>query len=422
MLKNLRRIAPCLLAILVDALGFGLVYPILAMLFTGAHHRLLGSMASSGELDFIFGLAYMLYPAGMFFGASLLGDLSDHFGRKPTLLICVGGLAAAFAGMAMGVQLCNIWLLLGGRLLSGLMAGSQPIAQAAVSDLSSNAERAANMSLLTLALSVGIVAGPLMGGILSDRIVELWFSFATPLWTAAALASIGFVWLLFGFTDSSLPSRAPIDWLRPVRIFGEVWQRPNVRPLALAHLLFQCGFSLYYAMIPVQLSRRFAYDPAELGLFNGLIGAAFVTALIGVMPLVSRNCSDRVMAIGGLGLNGLGVLLSGLPLPEWALWILAFGLGVGDMVAYTAILTLFSKSVPAERRGWAMGIATAVMAVAWALTGSAPNLLGEVSLGNLITGSGMCVLLAGMVLLARSGAALPGAEVEAPNLRTKAGS
>jgi MFS transporter, DHA1 family, tetracycline resistance protein len=413
MLQNLRRIAPCLLAILVDALGFGLVYPILAMLFTGAHHRLLGLVASSEQLDFVFGLAYMLYPAGMFFGASLLGDLSDHFGRKPVLLICVGGLAAAFAGMALGVSFCNIWLLLGGRLLSGLMAGSQPIAQAAVSDLSSNTERAANMSLLTLALSVGIVAGPLMGGILSDRIMEVWFNFATPLATAALIASVAFVWLWFGFTDPSTPSHGSINWLRPVRIFGEAWQRSNVRPLVLAHLLFQCGFSLYYAMIPVQLSRRFAYGSAELGFFNGLIGAAFVTALVSVMPLLSRTCSDQAMAIGGLVLNGSGVFLSGLPLPAWVLWVLAFVLGVGDMVAYTAILTLFSKSVPADRRGWAMGIATAVMAVAWALTGFAPNLLGEVPLGQLIAGSGICVLLAGIVLLARGRAALESAEAEA---------
>jgi MFS family permease len=192
-----------------------------------------------------------------------------------------------------------------------------------------------------------------------------------------------------------------IDWLRPVRLFREALRAPSVRSLVLAHLLFQSGFSLYYAMIPVQLSRRFAYDSAQLGLFNGLIGAAFVTALVAVMPVLSRKCSDTAMAIGGLALNGLGVLLSGLALPAWTLWVLAFALGVGDMVAYTAILTLFSKSVPADRRGWAMGIATAVMAVAWAVTGLTPNVLGEISLGALIIGSGISVLLAGAVLLAR---------------------
>jgi MFS transporter, DHA1 family, tetracycline resistance protein len=138
---------------------------------------------------------------------------------------------------------------------------------------------------------------------------------------------------------------------------------------------------------------------------NGLIGIAFVAALVRVMPVLSRACDDSAMAVGGLALNGLGVLLSGLPVPAWTLWVLAFTLGVGDMVAYTAILTLFSTAAPAGRRDWA-GIATAVMAaVAWALTGLTPNLLGEVPLGALIAGSGVCVLLAGALLLVRGEAA-----------------
>ena len=93
-LENLKTIAPCLLAITVNSLGFGLVYPILTMMFGGAHRTLLGPGVSAAEADFLFGLGYMLYPAGMFFGASMLGDLSDRFGRKPVLLICMGGLTS----------------------------------------------------------------------------------------------------------------------------------------------------------------------------------------------------------------------------------------------------------------------------------------------------------------------------------------
>ena len=73
---------------------------------------------------------------------------------------------------------------------------------------------------------------------------------------------------------------------------------------------------------------------------------------------------------------------------------------IGDMVAYTALLTLFSKSVPPAQCGWAMGIAASVMAVAWAFTGLAPNLLGIVALGPMLIGAGVLVLAAGAVLMA----------------------
>ena len=402
LVKNLRTIAPCLLAIIVDAMGFGLVYPILTMMFAGAHRTLLGPAMSAAEADFLFSLGYLLYPAGMFFGASVLGDLSDRFGRKPVLLICIGGLSVATAMMAAGIELRSVTVLLLGRFLSGLMAGSQPIAQAAVSDLSTESQRALNMSLLTLALSIGIVLGPVMGGVLSEHTLESWFDFSTPLWTAAAIGCISFVWILLGFRDTSQPSGEPLDWLRSLKVFAQAFTTRAVRSLSVVHLLFQLGFSVYYAMISVLLVRNWNDPPAQIGLFNGVVGLGFVIALIVVMPLATSRLGDKSLALLGLLINGAGVALSGLAVGQGALWALALVVGIGDMVAYTAMLTLFSKSVPSSQCGWAMGIATSVMAVAWVLTGLAPNLLGIVSLELMLIGAGVLVLAAAAVLMAAS--------------------
>ncbi|MFI5269655.1 MAG: MFS transporter, partial [Chloroflexota bacterium] len=326
--------------------------------------------------------------------------------RKRVLLICMGGLSIATGLMAAGIVLRSVALLLFGRFLSGLMAGSQPIAQAAVSDLSPESQRALNMSLLTLALSVGIVLGPVMGGVLSERTIEPWFDFATPLWTAAALAAISFVWILFGFRDTAPPSGQALDWLRPLKVFTQAFTTPSVRLLAIVHLLFQLGFSIYYAMISVLLIQQFHYAPAQIGLFTGVVGVGFVVALVGVMPFAAQRFSDKTLALLGLAINGTGVALSGMPVGQHALWALALVLGIGDMVAYTALLTLFSKSVPPSKVGWAMGIAASVMAVAWVLTGFAPNLLGTVALGPMLIGAGVLVLLAGAVLMAAPAAAV----------------
>jgi MFS transporter, DHA1 family, tetracycline resistance protein len=153
-------------------------------------------------------------------------------------------------------------------------------------------------------------------------------------------------------------------------------------------------------MISVLLIRQWNYAPAEVGLFTGVVGLGFVIALVVVMPLAARRLGDKTLALVGLLINGAGVALSGMPVGEGALWALALVLGIGDMVAYTALLTLFSKSVPPARCGWAMGIAASVMAVAWALTGLAPNLLGILSLGPMLIGAGVLVLAAGAVLMA----------------------
>ncbi len=159
-----------------------------------------------------------------------------------------------------------------------------------------------------------------LGGVLSERIIEPWFDFATPLWTAAALAAISFLWILLGFRDTAQASGEPIDWLRPIRIFTQAFATPSVRSLAIVHLLFQLGFSIYYAMISVLLIRQWHYASAEVGLFTGVVGLGFVVALVVVMPLATRRLGDKTLALLGLLINGAGVALSGMPVGEGALW------------------------------------------------------------------------------------------------------
>ena len=189
---------PVLLAIIIDAMGFGLVYPVMTSMFSVIHNNpFFPDNISSHLRHFYLGLGFLLYPAAMFFGASFLGDLSDSWGRRRVLLICVFGLILSYAMMALGVFWGSlIWLYIG-RALSGLMAGSSPIAQAAVADMSTATNKAHNMGLMTLALSVGIVIGPLVGGITSDHSLAKIFNYTTPFIISAILSFICFIWLFF---------------------------------------------------------------------------------------------------------------------------------------------------------------------------------------------------------------------------------
>jgi len=124
---NLKLLGPCLLAIAIDAMGFGLVYPMMSAIFSDPQAGILSHDTSPQLRNFYLGLGYGVYPLCMFFGSSLMGELSDGYGRRRIMLLCVFVLSVSYFLMAFGALWPSVWLLLLGRGLSGLMAGCQAL-------------------------------------------------------------------------------------------------------------------------------------------------------------------------------------------------------------------------------------------------------------------------------------------------------
>ena len=115
----------------------------------------------------------------MFFGSSLMGELSDRYGRRKIILVCVLGLSVGYLLMACGA----LWPTFGcslGRSLSGLMAGCQGIAQAAITDIRARLKTSYNINIMSLAFSAGVIIGPVLGGVTSDRTILPLFNYGTP--------------------------------------------------------------------------------------------------------------------------------------------------------------------------------------------------------------------------------------------------
>ncbi|STY28238.1 transporter of the major facilitator superfamily (MFS) [Legionella wadsworthii] len=396
----IRKTAPCFFAVVIDALGFGLVYPVMTAIFTAEHSPVLSADASVGIKHFYLGLSYMLYPLCMFFGTSFMGDLSDVWGRKKVLLLCMLGITISFLLMGMGVFFNSLILLLFGRALSGLMAGSQPIAQASIADLSTPETKALNMSLISMSFSFGSVLGPLLGGVMSDQQLLPWFTLTTPFLIAALLAFIAWGWIEFGYQDTSLVlSQKSISIFRPVQIFIEAFEHLSVRILALVFLLMQMGFSLYFQFIIVHMKNVYQYSNWQLGAVQGMIGLGFAIGILVGMPLCVKRFKVHHIALVTLILTGVGQLLVYVISNPIMQWPLAIAIATFDIMAFACLLTLFSNAVDAQSQGWVMGISGAVMAFAWMVTGFGSNLLSIMSSSGLIALGGVLLIASALLLL-----------------------
>ncbi|WP_420422133.1 MFS transporter [Simkania sp.] len=396
---HLSSIAPCLLPIIIDSLGFGLVYPILTAIFNSPIGAQLVGSTSEQLNAFYLGLAYMLFPFCMLFGASFFGDLSDNLGRKKVIGLCMTGMVVSFLLMALGISILSLSLFLIGRGLTGLMAGSQPIAQAAIADLSTPKNKAFNMSIMTFTIALGIVIGPLIGGFFSDPNVIEGFGFWTPFVVAALLSLIAFIWILFGFKETfEVKEKKKLHPLRPILIFKEGFAKKTVRYLILLFSCNQVGFGIFFQTILIQINQDFQYSRFLLGVFNGWIGLGFAIGLILLIPYSLKRWKVETVGVLSLVATGIFEVLSGVNDNAPLTWALALPVAMADIVAYTMIMTVFSNAADKSSQGWIMGIFGAVVAISFALAGFSTNLLGLTGTHGLIVIGGVLQLLSGFLL------------------------
>ena len=132
--------------IVIDAMGFGIIFPVLSPLFL-APDGLLGPHASMALRDALYAFTLGLFAVFMFVGTPIFGDLSDSYGRKIMLFLCMAGTAVGALSCAAGIVWSSLTLVFLGRAIGGITAASQSIAQAVIMDVSTETNKTKNLSI-----------------------------------------------------------------------------------------------------------------------------------------------------------------------------------------------------------------------------------------------------------------------------------
>jgi len=182
-------------AVFAVALGYGIALPMLPFFL----ERLLADVGRF-SVSWHVGMMTSVYAFAMFLFAPLWGRLSDKVGRRPVILVGLGGFAVMLGLFGLSREL---WFAYASRVLGGLFAASiLPVASAYIAEMSLPDLRARRFAWMGTAGLLGFLAGPMLGGWLADASGQ-WISFAgrtgvtlvsMPFFMAAALGAA--VWLL----------------------------------------------------------------------------------------------------------------------------------------------------------------------------------------------------------------------------------
>lgn len=367
--KSLLAVAPLFLVLFIDGMGLGLLFPILNSIIVDPATHFFSFEMTANVRSVLYGLTVGIFMICWFFGAAILGDLSDTIGRRKSLLVCLLGAFLGYLFSAIAIVIHSFSLLLIGRIIAGFTAGSQPIAQAAIVDVSTEENKTRNIGLILLAVSLGFVFGPMLGGILSDDRILSWFSYSTPLYFASLISFINAV-LLWLFFKETFPKAEKIKIRidRAMTIFVSAFRHKKVWQLSIVLLIMIFGWSSYFTFIPMYLFHEYHYDAIHNSLYMTVLGAGFSLGCGYLVNICAKRFKMRNSVAGGLLVTSIATLTTLLFKAQFIIWLSSFIIGISLSIAYSTIIAIFSNQVSDKEQGWVMGVTGSVMALCFGLT------------------------------------------------------
>jgi len=346
-----RAVPIVLLILLIDAIGFGIVLPVLPSLIV---HLADVTVAQATRVA---GYMLVAYAGMQFLAGPVIGNLGDRFGRRIVLLSCVLAFTIDYGLMAAAPTIG--WLFLG-RLVAGIAGASYGPANAVLADVTPPDQRARVFGLMGAAFGGGFIIGPAIGGLISN------FGVRAPFIAAASLAAINTIWVLVALQET-LPAekRRKFEWRRanPFGTFGPLLRAPQAMPLILASLLWQIAHNVYPATWAFWAELKFHWTSTQIGWSLAAAGLSMALAQVFVTgPAVAKLGEQRAVVVGML-VGGTSFLLYALINQGWAVYAIIVFSALQGLV-YPSMNALLSRMTDASNQGALQGGMASVGSVA----------------------------------------------------------
>lgn len=395
MMRNqLVRILPLFMVIFFDTISGTLIGPILPALFVEGSTSILPADMSDQTRYFLFGLTGAVFFIALFFSSPVLGDLADCKGRKKIMMLSLIGAFIGYLLSVISVEFHVVSLLLFGRVIAGLTAGSISAAKAAVIDISTDETRTTNIGYVLLALSLGTIVGPLISGVLSNSQWVSWFNLSTPLYAAAILSLLNIIYLHYGFKEEHIPVDKPIKLLSGLKAFAASFITPSIRGLAISFFFLQLGWSIYVQFISLYLNLRYEFNPHEIGIYMGLTGLGFALAFCYLLTFLTTHFSLRHIALVAISFIVIAILAIVTANTVHIAWAFCIPAATSLAISYSVLISLFSESVSKEKQGWIMGVSGAIGAFAFGISGLLAGILVDINVAAPLWVSAILLLFA----------------------------
>jgi DHA1 family tetracycline resistance protein-like MFS transporter len=338
---NKRQLTLLFSVVFMDMIGFGFIIPIMP--------DIIKQFGSSQEM---LGVVLGIYALGQFIAAPIVGSLSDKYGRKPLLLLSIGGTFISL--ILLGVARSIVMVLIS-RFLDGITGGNITVAQSYIADSTSKEDRSKGFGLIGMAFGLGFIFGPLFGGLLMNISIQ-----APPL-VAAGIAAINLVVIAFVLPESHPKEKR--NSIRKIRIididaFRQVLSQDSSRKFLSIIFFYTLAFNTFETMFSSHSMMAVGLTPQARGLILAYMGVLIALMQGGIIGKLTKKFQE----ISLLNLSNLILVFS---LFAWAfvtniyqLIIIILPISFAAAIQSVIQKSLLSKSDEGDNQGMILGVST----------------------------------------------------------------
>ena len=340
-----------IITVAMDSIGIGLMMPVMPDLIREITGETISEAAVWG------GMMAFTYAGMQFLFGPTIGNLSDHFGRRPVLLTSLVIMSISYLIFA---QAQVIWLLFLARAITGITGATFATANAYMADITASEKRAASFGMVGAAFGVGFVIGPAIGGLLGQ------FGPRAPFYVAATVAALnaGFGFFFLPETLSKDKRRRfDLGRINPFKALMRLRHVPEIGGLALVFFLFSVGQNVYPSVWPYFTTEQFGFDSKMIGISLAIFGLCMALAQGGLIRIVIPRYGEWNTARVALGLNAVVLVITGFISSTLMLFLLMPVMALG-VIASPALQGMMSNATSAENQGELQGVLASVQGLA----------------------------------------------------------
>lgn len=414
---NTKKRNPLFAILLVNftgTLGFSIVLPFLVFL-----------VMNFGGDAVIYSILAATYPAFQLIGSPILGRWSDIYGRKKVLLLSNVGTAIGwilfvialalpidsvfninleyFGAFVVAVPLVFIFLA---RAIDGVTGGNISVANAYLSDISTDKNRSNNFGKMAISSNLGFILGPALAGILGGT----FYGALLPVLAALLLSIVTLIVIGFLLRESIpksnqilIPEKGTIRKVFAQECkdcypqdsavkskFGDVFKLEHISFLLVLYFLIFLGFNVYYASFPTHAANVLHWSVTQLGIFYAVLSGIMVFIQGPVLRKALKKFSEEKLVIFGSLILGVNfVLFFSESIISVYIAVVLFAIGNGLM--WPSFMSILSKRAGTDLQGAVQGVAGSIGGVA--------SIIGLIAGGVLYNLTGEATFLVSAVII-----------------------